>query len=118
MESFPDIKYKVLRATEWDDHVGVIADQTRCGAKKTRPANQLNPEVYDVTLQFSNPDICNTFRTWFRSTLYHGALSFGFPKLNDSSGTITEYRFQEDSKVHYSNTGGLVMQAQMTWEEV
>lgn len=118
MISFPTINYRVLRATTWEAPVGVIADQTRCGRKKRRPSNQLAPKVYSVTLRFKSLTDCNTFKAWFENDLYHGALSFSHPDLEGTSGTLKEYAFQAESSVSYSNTGGLVMQATMTWEEV
>ena len=118
MITFPNINYTLLKSTEWDDPVDVIADQTRCGAKKTRPAAQSSPESYSITLQFPTYADCNAFKAWFRNTLYKGALSFWFPKIDQVDGENTEYRFQAGSKVHYMNVSGKIIRATMIWEEV
>jgi hypothetical protein len=58
------------------------------------------------------------FENWYINTARKGVLSFGFPKLNDNSLILTEYRFVPGSKISVSNPGGLVVEVTMEWIEV
>jgi hypothetical protein len=58
------------------------------------------------------------FENWYIYTTRKGVFSFGFPKINDDSGVITEYLFNPGSKPSISNPGGLVTDVSMEWLEV
>jgi hypothetical protein len=57
------------------------------------------------------------FENWYTYTTRKGVLTFGFPKVNDNSGNIREYRFTPGSRLSVSNPGGLVVDVSMQWEE-
>jgi hypothetical protein len=55
---------------------------------------------------------------WYINTTRKGVFSFGFPKINDNTGEITEYRFAPESRIVVSNPGGLIVEVSMEWVEV
>jgi hypothetical protein len=54
---------------------------------------------------------------WYVNTTRKGVFSFGFPKVNDNSGVLTEYRFNPGSALSVSNPGGLILDVSMEWVE-
>jgi hypothetical protein len=57
------------------------------------------------------------FESWYDNTTRKGLFTFGFPKINDNTGTVTEYRFTPGTRPAVSNPGGLVVDVSMQWEE-
>lgn len=118
MESWATgVNKKILRNSKGSVPVCVIADETRCGAKKRRYSSQLSPKVFNITMHFSTTEFV-TFQSWFESTLRHGALSFGFPQIDAVNGSDTEYVFQDGTSYEWSNVSGIIVEVTMTWEEV
>ncbi len=111
------VRKRVLRDTTWDIPVGVIADETRCGRKKTRPTTQLAPESFNVSMNFTLAEY-KIFKNWFKTTLRNGAVSFLYPAIDDVNGEDVEYRFTPGSSIKPDNPGGLVVHVPMQWEEV
>lgn len=111
------VRKRVLRDTTWDIPVGTIADETRCGRKKVRPANQLAPTSYNVSMNFKYYEY-KIFLNWFKTTLRHGAVSFKYPAIDDIDGHEVEYRFVPGSTITPDNPGGLIVHVPMQWEEV
>lgn len=116
--AFPTLNYTILRETQWETPVEVLADQTRCGRKKRRPTAQLTPPTFSVVLRFPTLQDKRIFETWFEEYLYHGALSFTHPKIDDTTGQMVEYAFKEGTSISWTNVSGHITQASMTWEEM
>ena len=111
------VRQKVLRESTWTTPLGVIADETRCGRKKTRPALSLQPTKFNVSMQLPYSEYV-IFKNWFRTSLRMGALSFGFPEIDVVNGDIVEYRFVAGTEPQYSNPSGNIVKVTMEWEEV
>jgi hypothetical protein len=107
----------VLRSSKWDFSMGFIADKTRSGKEKRRAALYMAPDVYTVTVRMSLGEY-HIFIEWFKIDCLKGLLSFGFPKIDDAAGALTEYRFSPDSKISLSNPAGQALDVSMVWEEV
>ena len=117
MISWPTgVRMRALRETTWTTPLGVIADETRCGRKKTRPALSLQPMKFNVSMQFRYSEYV-IFKNWFRQSLRNGALTFGFPELDAVDGEIVEYRFSPGTEPQYSNVSGNIVKVTMEWEE-
>jgi hypothetical protein len=118
MVSWPaGVRQTVLKDTSWELPSGVIADKTRSGKYMTRAGHASEPKSFSVTLRM-NLNEYRVFETWYINTTRKGALSFGFPKVNDNTGKIAEYRFAPDSKISVSSPGGLILDISMEWIEV
>ena len=117
MISWPaGVRMRVLRETTWTTPLGVIADETRCGRKKTRPALSLQPTKFHVSMQFPYSEYV-IFKQWYRQSLRMGALSFGYPEIDATDGDIVEYRFTPGTEPQYSNVSGNIVKVTMEWEE-
>lgn len=113
-----NVNTKARRETNGTVPVGVIADQTRCGRKRFRPANQLAPRKFSVVMKF-NYDEFVRFENWFANDLMHGALTFAFPRINGNDSTdLVEYRFVDGSSYSWENTSGKMITVSMEWETV
>lgn len=111
------VRKRVLRDTTWDMPVCAIADETRCGRRKVRPATQLTPDTFNVSMNFTYEEYL-LFKQWFKTTLRHGALSFLYPQIDAVNGNNVEYRFVPGSSVQPDNPGGKILHVPMQWEEV
>jgi hypothetical protein len=111
------VSKKVLRDTTWDLPSGVIADKTRSGKDKVRAGHASAPKSFRVILRMYL-DEYRVFENWYINTTRKGALSFAFPKVNDNSGVIAEYRFAPGSNISVSNPGALILTVNMEWLEV
>jgi hypothetical protein len=58
------------------------------------------------------------FENWYTAVTRKGVLSFGFPKINDNSEIIKEYRFVPGSAPAVSSPGGLIVDVSMEWLEI
>jgi hypothetical protein len=118
MVSWPaGVSKKVLRDTAWDLPSGTIADKTRSGKDKVRAGHASEPKFFKVSIRMQLAEY-RIFESWYVNTTRKGVFSFGFPKLNDNSGVIVEYRFNPGSKPAVSNPGGLIVDVSMEWLEV
>jgi hypothetical protein len=118
MVSWPEgVRQTVLNSTSWDLPPGTIADQTRSGKYKVRAGHVTAPKSFSVTMRIYLNEY-RIFESWYINTTRKGVLSFGFPKLNDNSGIIAEYRFNPGSALSISNPGALVIDVGMEWLEV
>ena len=118
MIAWPDgVNTVVLRETTGSIPVGVIADETRCGRKRTRPANQTAPRVFSVVMKFSYQEFI-IFENWFLNDLRNGALSFAFPRINGIEKELTEYRFSPGTNYEWENPSGKIIKVNMQWETV
>ena len=111
------VRKRVLRDTTWDIPVCTIADETRCGRKKVRPATQLSPESFNVSMNMYHYEY-KRFMEWFNTTLRRGAVSFMYPTIDDIDGHEEEYRFVPGSNISPDNPGGLIVHVPMQWEKV
>lgn len=111
------VRKRVMRDTTWDIPINVIADETRCGRKKVRPANQLAPSVFNVSMNFKYEEYV-IFKHWFKETLRSGAVSFMYPQVDAINGLDVEYRFVPGSSIQPDNPGGKIVHVPMQWEEV
>jgi hypothetical protein len=111
------VRQKVLRDTTWDLPSGTIADKTRSGKYKVRAGHASAPKSFMVAMRIP----LNEYRIledWYTNTTRKGVFSFGFPKINDNSEILTEYRFVPGSTLSVSNPGGLILDITMEWVEV
>ena len=111
------VNTKVRRGSSGQVPVGVLADKTRCGRKKTRPANQLEPKSFNVEMLFSLEEF-RRFRDWFDVACMRGAISFAFPRIDDNTGDMVEYRFVPNTSYSWSNETGRLVKVSMQWETV
>lgn len=112
------VNTKIRRDSSGTVPVGVTADETRCGRKRTRPSNQLAPRSFSVTMLFTYTEF-QLFESWFANDTRHGAISFAFPRINGTSSTdLVEYRFVPDSSYTWENTSGQIIKVTMEWETV
>ena len=112
-----NVNQRILRDTEWETPVNVIADQTRCGRKKVRPGLTMQPQVFTVRMNF-DPAEQVIFKEWYSTTLRNGAVSFLFPDIEKLTVNNKEYRFSEGSSIRWGNPSGTTRTASMQWEEV
>ncbi|MBR6079928.1 MAG: hypothetical protein IKP60_07215 [Treponema sp.] len=118
MIAWPEgVRQRIQRDSGWKNPTGTVADKTRCGRKKVRPALSLQPKVFSVSILLRYSEFV-IFDDWFTKTLRHGALSFAYPRIDRIGGEPVEYRFVPGSEVSYSNAGGTLTKASMEWEEV
>jgi hypothetical protein len=110
------VSKRVLRDTAWDLPSGTIADKTRSGKYMVRAGHATEPRSFRVTLRMYLNEY-RLFETWYNNTTRKGVLSFGFPKINDNTGVIAEYRFVPGSKISVSNPGALILDVNMEWVE-
>lgn len=111
------VRKRVMRDTTWEIPISVIADETRCGRKKVRPANQLAPDIFNVSMNFTYEEYV-IFKNWFKTTLRRGAISFMYPAIDEINGLDVEYRFVPGSSIQPDNPGGKIVHVPMQWEEV
>jgi hypothetical protein len=117
MVNWPEgVRQKVLSNTAWNLPSGTISDQTRSGKYTVRAAHVTAPKSFSVTIRMYLEEY-RIFEGWYINTTRKGVFSFGFPKLNDNSGVITEYRFAPGSDLSVSNPGALVLEVSMEWLE-
>jgi hypothetical protein len=117
MVNWPEgVRQKVLDSTTWDLPSGTIADQTRSGKYKGRAGHVSDPKSFSVTIRMYLEEY-RIFEAWYIHTTRKGVFSFGFPKLNDNSGELVEYRFAPGSTLSVSNPGALVLDVSMEWLE-
>ncbi len=105
----------ILRSSSWNTEMGVIADQTRSGKMKTRIAHVNKPMRFTITMHMTL-DEYRLFDTWFRLNCRKGFYTFAYPKVNDNSGTLVEYRFVPTSSFGIVNTSGDNLEISMEWE--
>jgi hypothetical protein len=118
MVSWPaGVRRTVLRDTSWELPSGTVADETRSGKYKVRAGHASAPKSFGVTIRMPLNEY-RVFENWYTATTRKGALSFGFPKLNDNTGTVTEYRFAPGSALSVSSPGALLVDIKMEWLEV
>lgn len=110
------VNARARRGTSGQSPVGVKADETRCGRKKTRPSSQLAPKTFDVQMVFTLEEF-RLFRAWFDGPCMRGAMSFAFPRIDDDTGDPVEYRFAAGSSWSWSNESGRIVRVTMQWEE-
>lgn len=111
------VRKRVLRETTWVMPICVIADETRCGKKKVRPSTQLAPDSFNVSMNFTYEEYV-LFKSWFKTTLRKGAVSFMYPEIDAINGQDKEYRFVPGSTIEPDNPGGKIVHVPMQWEEV
>jgi hypothetical protein len=110
------VRQKVLRNTTWELPSGTIADKTRSGKYKVRAGHVSEPRSFSVTMNIPLEEY-RILEDWYINIARKGVLSFGFPKINDNSGVIVEYRFAPGSKISVSNPGALILNVRMEWLE-
>jgi hypothetical protein len=108
---------KVLRDTTWKLPSGVIADPTLSGKYKIRAGHASEPKSFSVAMNIPLEEY-RILESWYIGATRKGVLSFGFPKINDNSGVIVEYRFAPGSGISVSNPGALILNVRMEWLEV
>jgi hypothetical protein len=111
------VRQKVLRDTTWELPSGTIADKTRSGKYKIRAGHASEPGSFKVIMRIPLEEY-RILEDWFINVTRKGVFSFSFPKINDNSGVITEYRFNPGSTLSVSNPGGLILDISMEWLEV
>jgi hypothetical protein len=117
MVSWPEgVRQKVLSDTAWELPSGTIADQTRSGKYKVRAGHASEPKSFSVAMNMPLEEY-RILESWYLSTTRKGVLSFGFPRINDNSGVIAEYRFAPGSRISVSNPGALILNVSMEWLE-
>ena len=104
----------IRRNTDGEFGEGVILEETRSGKKKSRPANQLTPDTFNVEMQFKKDEFI-TFRNWWKVNLRKGVLTFSFPDIFTKL-TNKEYRIL--GKPSWSNPSADIFIVKMEWEEV
>jgi hypothetical protein len=107
----------VLRSSSWDEPLGIIGDQTRSGKLKVRAAHIKEPVGFNLTMHMTL-DQYREFINWYRNTCRRGLYSFAYPKINDNTGILIEYRFVPDTKIGVKNTSALNLELTMNWIEV
>lgn len=120
MISWPvGVRQTILRDTQWTVPVCTIADETRCGRKKVRVSNTLQPTTFNVSIRMTI-DEAKIFINWYRGNCRNGAESFLFPRIDDITGTneLVEYRISPNTNVEWDNPSGLLTTCKMQWEEV
>jgi hypothetical protein len=110
------VRQKVLRDTTWELPSGTIADETRSGKYKVRAGHAMVSKPFKVMMRIPLEEY-RIFEDWYIAVTRKGVFSFGFPKINDNSGVITEYRFNPGSSLSVSNPGGLILEVSMEWLE-
>jgi len=107
---------RVLRSSSWDAAPGFIADQTRSGKYKARANHIHAPDEFKITMHMTLPEY-RAFDIWWRTVCRKGVHSFAYPKINDNTGVLAEYRFAPEAKIEISNTSGDNLEITMTWTE-
>lgn len=111
------VRKRVLRDSTWEIPISVIADETRCGRKKVRPSATLQPDTFNVSMNFTYEEYV-IFKYWFKNILRKGALTFMYPAVDAINGQDVEYRFVPGSSISPDNPGGKIVHVPMQWEEV
>ena len=111
-----NVNQRILRSSNWNMPTKFIADKTRCGAKKVRMANNLEPRKFSIKMRF-NPSEKEHFVSWFVNVTLGGTLAFWFPDITKETNKVLAYRFTEGS-VSFANVGGTYTDVTMTWESV
>jgi hypothetical protein len=107
----------VLRSSSWDKALGIIADQTRSGKFSVRVNHVKAPNEFSITMHMTLEEY-RVFNNWWINSCRKGFYSFAFPKINDNTGTLVEYRFSHDSRPRVQNTSALNLEISMNWMEV
>jgi hypothetical protein len=108
------VRQTVLRDTSWNLPSGTIADRTLSGKYKVRAGHASEPASFAVSMNLPLAEY-RILESWYISVTRKGVLSFGFPKINDITGTIIEYRFVPGSKIAVTNPGALILNIRMEW---
>ena len=117
MIAWPDeIRKRVLRDSTWDFASGTVADETRCGRRRVRPALQLQPDGFTVSMNMTHDEYM-VFKYWYKVSLRKGALTFAYPQIDAINGGNKEYRFVPSTKPAFDNPGGKIVHVSMQWEE-
>lgn len=116
---WPDGVRKLVRRDGFSGEipVSVISDQTRCGRRKRRPALQCQPQEFNVSMVMTAEEFF-IFKNWYDVNLYHGALTFVYPKIDAINGPNVEYAFSPNSGISWTNDSGKIIKVSMKWEEV
>jgi hypothetical protein len=113
--AWPDgVNQKILRSTKWELPLGLISDMTRSGKSKRRAALTLTPVSFNVTMNMTL-DEYRIFENWYNNTCRRGVFSFLFPKINDNTDDLAEYRIV--SALEISNISGDILEISMGWEQ-
>lgn len=107
----------VLRSSSWNHSLGIIVDQTRSGKFTVRINHAKSPNELSVTMHMTLAEY-KVFVNWWGNSCRKGFYSFAYPKINDNTGTLAEYRFSPDSRPSVQNTSALNLEVSMSWMEV
>ena len=106
----------VLKSSSWDHVTGVIADQTRSGKFSVRLNHIKAPNNFNIIMHMTL-DEYRVFNNWWVNTCRKGFYSFAFPKINDNTEILVEYRFLPESRPRVHNTSALNLEISMDWIE-
>jgi hypothetical protein len=107
---------KILRSSNWNTPLGIIADQTRSGKYVTRLAHVKKPKTFNITMHMTLPEYCE-FEDWFEYDCRKGLHAFAYPKINNNTGVLRAYQFAPDSEIGTTNTGADNLEITMIWME-
>jgi len=121
MIAWPSINNKrigtVLRSSSWDSTPAVIADETRSGKFITRINHVKTQDNFNITMHMTLEEY-RVFQNWWINVCRRGFFTFGYPKIDDDTGEIIEYRFDPNAKISKNNTSANNLEITMTWMEV
>ena len=120
MISWPSFNGKrigtVLNSSSWDSTPAVIAEETRSGKIITRIGNIKTPDSFNVVMHMTLEEY-RVFESWRVNVCRRGFFTFGYPKIDDNTGEIVEYRFDPKSKIGKKNTSAYNLEITMVWLE-
>jgi len=120
MINWPSLKGKrigtVLNSSSWESAPAVIAEETRSGKLITRIAHISTPDSFNVTMHMTLEEY-RVFNSWWVNVCRRGFFTFGYPKIDDNTGAITEYRFDPQAKIGKKNTSANNLEITMVWLE-
>jgi len=106
----------VLNSSSWDSTPAVIAEETRSGKLITRIGRVKTPDGFNITMHMTLEEY-RIFNRWWVNVCRRGFFSFGFPKIDDDTGEIMEYKFDPKSKIGKKNTSANNLEITMVWLE-
>jgi len=120
MISWPTLNGKrigtVLNSSSWESTPAVIADETRSGKLITRIGNTKTPDSFNVVMHMTLEEY-RVFNSWWINVCRRSFFSFGYPKIDDDTGEIKEYKFDPKARIGKKNTSANNLEITMTWLE-
>jgi len=106
----------ILRSSNWNMPLKIIADQTRSGKITTRLAHNKKPKTFNITMHMTLAEK-RVFENWFATVCRYGLYPFGYPRVDDNTSELRAYQFEPNTDPNWTNTGADNMECTMVWME-